>query len=375
MNCSSCGAQLPPGATNCPGCGAVTPYYYSTAGTAPNDPTIMSPSTAGAQQPPPPTGYGSQPYGTVPATPYDAPPYGAGPQAPYGGTQPYGAGPQTPYGVPPYQGPYGSPQVAPPPPSPQPRRPGNRVAVIVAVVLLVLILVGGGLFALLLRSKPGPGPTSTTNNTPVAPATPPPGTAEAVVPPTVQNSYGQNGTLAFSDPLSDNSQNHGWDVNSTNCAFTGGAYHVIAPDARYSDYCLAETPKFGNFVFEVQMTIIKGDAGGVVFRVTSTSPTNQNYEFDIGQDQSYILYLRTGNAATDLKTLTKGSNPAIKAGLNQTNVIAVVAMGNAIKLYVNHQLITGVTDNTYSQGQIGMIADPNNNPTEIAFSNAKVWTL
>src|SRR2546425_6491355 len=352
MNCSSCGAQLPPGATNCPGCGAVTPYYYSTAGTAPNDPTIMSPSTAGAQQPPPPTGYGSQPYG--------APPYGAGPQAPYG-APPYGAGPQAPYGVPPYQGPYSSSQIAPPPPSPQPRPPGNRVAVIVAVVLLVLILVGGGLFALLLHSKPGP--TTTTNNTPVPPTTSLPTTVDTV-PPTVQNSYGQNGTLALSDPLSDNSQNHGWDVNS-NCAFTGGAYHVIAPDARYSDYCLAGSPKFGNFVFEVQMTIIKGDAGGVVFRVTSTT-TNQNYEFDIGQDQTYILYLRTGNKGTDLKTLAQGSSPAIKAGLNQANVIAVVAMGNAIKLYVNHQLITGVTDNTYSQGQIGMIADPNNNPTEIA---------
>jgi hypothetical protein len=226
---------------------------------------------------------------------------------------------------------------------------------------------------LLPHLRPGSGPTPTTQNTPVVPATPPPGTAEAVVPPTVSSSYGQNGTLAFSDPLSDTSQNHQWDENS-NCAFTGGAYHVIAPDARYSDYCLANSSKFGNFIFEVQMTIIKGDAGGVVFRVTNTT-NNQNYEFDIGQDQSYILYLRTGNAGTDLKTLAQGTSPMIKAGLNQTNVIAVVAMGNTIKLYVNHQLITEVTDNTYSQGQIGMIADPNNNPTEIVFSNAQVWTL
>jgi len=47
-------------------------------------------------------------------------------------------------------------------------------------------------------------------------------------------------------------------------------------------------------------------------------------------------------------------------------------------LYVNHQLIDKVTDSTYTSGRIGFDADTlatNGHPTEVVFSNAKVWTL
>jgi len=43
---------------------------------------------------------------------------------------------------------------------------------------------------------------------------------------------------------------------------------------------------------------------------------------------------------------------------------------------VNRQYVTGGSDSTYSHGQIGVVAYANNgNPTEVAFSKAKVWTL
>jgi Flp pilus assembly protein TadG len=108
MNCSTCGTQLPQGAANCPQCGATTPYYYSHARIAPNDPTVVSSPYADAQQPLPPTRYGSPSYHNPYESYNDAPP-------------------------------------APPPPSPQ--RPGNRTSIIVGVVLLVLLLIGGGVFA------------------------------------------------------------------------------------------------------------------------------------------------------------------------------------------------------------------------------------
>jgi serine/threonine protein kinase len=49
--------------------------------------------------------------------------------------------------------------------------------------------------------------------------------------------------------------------------------------------------------------------------------------------------------------------------------------GNTIYLYVNQQFLTRINDNAYSQGPIGIAAESYGNPTEIAFSNAKVWTL
>ncbi len=115
------------------------------------------------------------------------------------------------------------------------------------------------------------------------------------------------------------------------------------------------------------MTILKGDAGGVIFRVENTSP-NQYYDFSIRQDGAYNLEVVNGIGGP---TLTQGSSPAIKQGLNQTNLIAVVAQGTNIALYVNHQLLGKVTDSTYGRGPVGLYAGVYTQPTEVAFSNAK----
>jgi hypothetical protein len=92
------------------------------------------------------------------------------------------------------------------------------------------------------------------------------------------------------------------------------------------------------------------------------------------QDGSYNLYLyRDLNGNSNL--LANGSPSAITRGLNQSNVLAVMAQGNTLVLYVNKQRITSVSDSTYSHGEIGLVADAFNNLTEVVFSNAKVWTL
>ncbi|HEY6284120.1 MAG TPA: hypothetical protein VIX20_00525 [Ktedonobacteraceae bacterium] len=42
---------------------------------------------------------------------------------------------------------------------------------------------------------------------------------------------------------------------------------------------------------------------------------------------------------------------------------------------MNNQHIDSVSDSAYSQGEIGVAASSNGNPTEVVFTNAKVWTL
>jgi type II secretory pathway pseudopilin PulG len=382
MNCSSCGLQLPPGAANCPRCGAVTPYYYANTGATPNDATFVStPNPVAERTPPtlygatPPAPAGSPPYRATPAAQYAGPPYETTTPAP-AGLPPYGAAPQNPYSTSPYA-PYSSLPLTPTPPSlPTVQRSGNRIGIIVgAVVLVLIILIGSGVFAFLQYSAARNAAAAAAQATATAHAQ---ATATATAIIALQNPYTHSGTLALSDPLSDNSKGHGWSEDAPNCAFTGGAYHVIAPDARYADYCLAGATNFSDFAFEAQMQIIKGDSGGLDFRVTSTNPNNEYYEFAITQDGYYNFYLVTGNSSSDIKTLTSGSNPAIHQGLNQANLIAVVAKGHSIMLYVNQQPIDKVTDSTYTGGQIGFDADPilpNGHPTEVVFSNAKVWTL
>jgi hypothetical protein len=137
--------------------------------------------------------------------------------------------------------------------------------------------------------------------------------------------------------------------------------------------CAANTTNFNNFAFEVQMEITRGDCGGLIFRADSNS--GKLYFFYLCQDGSYHLYLYLDYSGNHTKDLAGGSSPAIKTGLGQSNVLAVVAQGNTMDLYVNKQKLASASDGTYSHGQIGLVGDSSSNPTEVVFSNAKVWTL
>lgn len=350
MYCSSCGSQLPPWAQVCPTCGIPTPSNLA------------------------PTQYDH----TVPASPA----YNSASDVPYP-TQPVS---QTPYSMPPppnnsipppppsaYTSPAPPPPVPPGPPAPKrPRRfSGGRIALLLALIVLLL---GGSVliyYATVYQPRRVHDQATATAATSTVLAR---ATNEAQIKATAtvaaENLYTHSGTLALADPLNKNDIKYRWDEN-TNCAFISGTYHAIAPDPRYSDYCIASASDFSNFAFEAQMTILKGDAGGVIFRVENTNP-NQYYDFSIRQDGSYNLEAVNGSGGP---TLTQGSSLAIKQGLNQTNLIAVVAQGTNIALYANHQLLGTVTDSTYGRGLVGLYAVVYTQPTEVAFSNAKVWAL
>ncbi len=190
-----------------------------------------------------------------------------------------------------------------------------------------------------------------------------------------------NRTLAGIDPLSDNS--HGWDVNSDKfgtCAFSGEAYHVNAipqPGNRTQPGKGCSSPKanFVNGAYQVKMKIVKGYGGGIFFR---DDTKGNGYYFFIGQNGTYELGIYNNcidnNNNCKLSPLRSGSNSAISKGPNQSNLVAVVASGSTIDLYVNDQKIDSMSDSSYSQGGIGVFASAMNSPTEVAFNDAKVWT-
>ncbi|HET9921952.1 MAG TPA: hypothetical protein VFQ30_19080 [Ktedonobacteraceae bacterium] len=394
MNCNYCGVPLPTSARACPNCGAATPIatgasYYTGEKTvsANENATLQAPPYAASEQVPS-SGYGANPYGqntfpapsvpnaTVPASSNSYDPYGplTPPSTPVpsfpaynaqqAGTQPYYPNPSTPAPfVPPMQP--GQPG--------QPQKPARRFStgIVVLIVILAIALIGGsglvyyGAVYQPNREHAQATATAQTQATQTANVQNAQATAQAV------NPYTHNGTLAFTDALSANNKAHNWDTNS-NCAFNGGSYQVIAPNPQYSDYCIANNTNFSDFAYEVQMKVVKGDAGGLLFRVMSTSP-NQYYEFYIGQDSSYALEVVNGDKTTTL--LTENASPAIHTGLNQTNLIGVVAQGNKFTLYVNHQSLGSTTDSTFSHGQIGVDAAVYNQATTVSFSNARLWKL
>jgi serine/threonine protein kinase len=176
-----------------------------------------------------------------------------------------------------------------------------------------------------------------------------------------------SGTLVLYDPLSrplywqDQTFSDGG-----SCHFLNGAYHVH-PRQFSGAPCYAAF-SHGNFTFEIQMTIVIGDCGGV-----SGGPAN----FIVCRDGMYYLY--TWLHSQQKGILARNSfSPAIKQGLNQTNLIAIVAMNHAVTVYVNGQQVDSVNNNDIDShdGSIGVFVNGGSSDSaEVVYNKAKVWAL
>lgn len=267
--------------------------------------------------------------------------------------------------------PYETSPYAAPPPQPAPRFQRKSIGIMIGLGLLLVVLIGAGVLALLHFSSNNVA----TNPTPTVtvPATPFDVTPTAS---NLQNPYPPNtGTLVLNDPLMDNSKGYKWDESSfsgtDSCGFTGGAYHVVEKTGLI---CIAEANNLvlSNFVFEVNVKIVKGDNAGIAFRVNQVNKTF--YSFDISPDGSYALQVYTNKYTT----LSQGTNSVINKGLNQSNLLAVVANGDLITVYVNGQIIDSVHDKTFSKGQVGALSfasNTNGATNDVIVSNARVWVL
>ncbi len=177
-----------------------------------------------------------------------------------------------------------------------------------------------------------------------------------------------NSSLAFQD-------GNGWDlydaVGGGGCHFSGGALHSSIFQKNFYVPCFAQTTNFGNFAFQVLMTITQGDEGGLIFRANDIA--SRFYYFRVARDGTYGL-----NISKDEKNSTpliEDNNSAIKTALGQPNLLTVVAQGSNIYLYINKQFVGSTNDNRYGAGKIGIFAGNNGNATDVAFTNAQVWTL
>jgi hypothetical protein len=185
------------------------------------------------------------------------------------------------------------------------------------------------------------------------------------------------GTLVLDDSLTDNSKGYNWEQSSDNygsCGFVKGAYQAVSQTRGSFEYCLATPTSYANFIYQVQMTIVKGDGGGLVFRADDTG--QKFYRLLINQDGSYrFSVFDHPNQDVVGTTLLSGSNPAINTGLHTPNIVAIVVHGNVFELYVNLRRIAVVGDYSYKQGTIGTFATDEESLTTVIFQNAKVWLV
>lgn len=271
------------------------------------------------------------------------------------------------------------------PPAPRKKRP---ILLPVILVLVALLVIGGGIiiFANSRNTSNNNNTTTTqltsaqTTATAQAKVTPTP-TTPAVTPSpsvtTVNGIYTQatSGTPDINDPLSSQDTNN-WYINNTDigsCGFTGGTYHSTVVKTGYFKPCLDQASTYSNFTLQVQMTILKGDRGGLIFREDSTA--TKRYLLRVDQNGSFDVFVYSGNASADATSLQSGSSPAIHTGMNQTNLITVVARGADIYFYVNKTYMASIHDSTYSSGNLGFFAEEKTNPTDVSFANMEIWKL
>ncbi len=356
--------QNPPDPNATPGTsyGSPPPPPGQSQGTAPG----YGPYSPGATPPGQTPNYGSYyPYTPNPPTPRPAVNPDYNPYDQYAPTQ-AGQGAQPDYN------PYAPP--APPslPPT-QPRSGGISGRVILLVALALVLVVGGVAFGLISYN------TTQTNNA-NATATAQTGTqtahtqltatAEANATATaIASTYPFSANLKLSDPLTDNSKGYLWD-NNDSCKFIGNAYHVLDSQTNTFSPCLGIKTDFSDFTFEVEMSISKGEGGGLIFR--GNEAKTQYYRIAIFADSTYGIYIYVDNTAANARTLKSGN---IGQTLNPTNTIGVVARGSTMTLYVNQTEVTSVTDSTYTHGQIGFSADESTSSADVVYTNAKVWVL
>jgi hypothetical protein len=153
-------------------------------------------------------------------------------------------------------------------------------------------------------------------------------------------------------------------IGGGSCQFANGGYQVDMPQHNGLAYCKADAVDFGNVAIQVEMKVISGsnnDGGGIFFRDT----TGGSYRFRISLDGSWD-FVPTGSA---------GNSPAILKGLNQTNVLTIVAQGADLYLFINQQYLTHIISSTYASGRIGFMAVCWNSDTSVVFNNIKVWRL
>ncbi len=353
MHCIKCGTALPPETATCPTCGASTPYNV----------TISSPPDTGAEENP----LSSLAWQEEPQPSSDWQEYQSTSeqQTPQSGV----SQPVTPQPTPVSQQPQPTSQPVADQSLPiqqeAQRRDSSLARPLLLTILALLIIGGGGLIYYVSIGRPAEFH---------AQATAIAQTFLTPVPP--QNVYtnSTSGKPMINDPLNSPGSST-WSASGSignSCAFTNGAYHLSMSGNTFITQCFSNTSSLSDFAFQIRMTITQGSLGGLVFRVDNTQ--SNYYFFFVRSDGFFGLLLHT--STNQVRLLNYGPSSAINAGLNQQNLLTVIARGSSIYLYVNKQYIATTNDPTFRSGGIGLFASREANATgDVAFNNAQVWKL
>lgn len=254
---------------------------------------------------------------------------------------------------------------------PKPARQKRKRILRTALALLVMVacLAGGGIIGDNIGASTVSGVISEPGPIPSLQAI---ATATAIQRAALPDPYPPQGTLALLDPLN---QPNGWQIYADSdwgggCTYKGDALQITQEKTGRAFDC-NENNVYANFAFQVNMTILKGNCGGINFRGNKSN--SQVYAFNVCSDGGFYLNVYTSNSTSNM-LIENDASPAIKKGV-RPNTIAVVANGNTFNLYINKQKIASISDSTYSSGTVGLFSNSYSSPTIVNYQDAMIWTL
>jgi len=256
-----------------------------------------------------------------------------------------------------------------------PRRKGFSWGISMLLVILVLLISGGAALAYIALNNDtseiivvtAARKTTATPTVAVTPTPPELNTDPSGFYTWVTSRQPAN-VQSFADTTS------GWDT-ANGCALVNGNYQVSAqpsPGTVILNSCLAKQTDYIDFIYQVDLTMTRGETAGLIFR--NNTVLNADYLFEVNSDSTYFLNSSTSSLSTQNGLVPKASF----SGQKTTNTLTVIARGHDIYLFINQHFLAHASDATSSSGQIGLFVDAHSTDQGGAiatFSNLKVWTL
>ncbi len=267
----------------------------------------------------------------------------------------------------------------------QPQKRGLSGGIIALLAILALVLIGGSIlayYAAVVRPQQLSAQATSTAQTlqtnhlhatqTAANAT---ATFNALSP---QDLYTRvtAGKPTLNDPLTSQGSVTWSNLGSSNssCTFAGGSLH--ATSSKGSVGCVALGNTYNDFAYQIQVTIMSGDLGGIFFRTDQVN--HKLYLFGLSLEGVYVLAYAQPSASgyVNGNVLAAAFSSAINPGLHSTNILGVIARGNDIYIFINKQFITKVSDSTSRAGEIGVMSGSSKStPSDATFNNLQVWNI
>lgn len=143
---------------------------------------------------------------------------------------------------------------------------------------------------------------------------------------------------------------------------------------------VAETGYLSDFYLEAQFSSDVNCSGkdgyGLIFRARDQGDNivDSGYIFGVSCDGKYRLFRMDDGKYVPLVNWTE--HPAIAAGANKTNTLAVQTSGSMITLVINNTIVMEFADGTFDEGYFGLtIRSENTKDLQIKVHQVQYWVI